>query len=84
MEDIITILNNQRLILIKLDRIEERLIKLENTQDKMDSHIDFIEDVYDNIKHPLNYVTNKVNSYLQLSGSNNQQLEGNESKTTHE
>jgi hypothetical protein len=58
----------------KLDRIEERLIKLEKTQDKMDTHIDFIEDVYDNIKHPLNYVTNKVNNYLQLSNSNNLEL----------
>ncbi len=54
----------------KLDRIEDRLIKLESTQNKMDTHIDFIEDVYENIKHPLNYVTNKVNNYLQYSGSN--------------
>jgi hypothetical protein len=59
----------------KLDRIEERLIKLEKTQDKMDTHIDFIEDVYENIKHPLNYVTNKMNNYLQSPGSNNLPLD---------
>lgn len=46
--NIINLLND---INKKLDRIEERLIKLEKTQDKMDTHIDFIEDVYENIKH---------------------------------
>ncbi len=76
MDDIITILNE---INKKLDRIEERLITLEKTQDKMDTHIDFIEHVYDNVKHPLNYLTNKVNNYLQYSNSNNLPLKDNDS-----
>ncbi len=61
---IINILNN---INNKLDKIEERLIKIEGSQNKMDTHIDFIEDIYDNVKHPLNYITNKVNNYLQYT-----------------
>ncbi len=76
MDDIITILNE---INKKLDRIEERLITLEKTQDKMDTHIDFIEHVYDNVKHPLNYLTNKVNNYLQYSSTNNLALKDNDS-----
>lgn len=44
----------------KLDKI---LALLETDCKKMSSHIDFIEEVYDNIKHPLNFVMNKV-SYL--------------------
>ena len=35
----------------------------------MDTHIDFIEDIYENIKHPLNYVTSKVNNYLSISNN---------------
>jgi hypothetical protein len=73
MEEIITILND---INKKLDRIEERLINLEKIEEKMDTHIDFIEEVYNNIKHPLNYVTNKINNYLQY-GSDNSQLDNN-------
>ena len=79
MEDKTYIINILNEINKKLDRIEERLINLEKTQDKMDTHIDFIEDVYDNIKHPLNYVTNKVNNYLQLSRSNNLELNDHKS-----
>ena len=27
----------------------------------MGSHIDFVEDVYDNVKNPLGFICNKVN-----------------------
>jgi hypothetical protein len=64
MEDKTYIINILNEINKKLDRIEERLIKLERTQDKMDTHIDFIENVYENVKHPLNFVTNKINNYI--------------------
>ena len=69
MEEKTEIINLLNEINKKLDRIEERLIKLENTQTKMDTHIDFIEDIYENIKHPLNYVTSKVNNYLSISNN---------------
>ena len=36
---------------------------------KMGSHINFIESVYDSIRHPLNYICNIINIK-----SNNQQL----------
>lgn len=31
---------------------------------KMGSHIDFIENVYENVKHPLGYICNKVTTYV--------------------
>lgn len=41
---------------------------LKNQCEKMGEHIDFIEDVYDNVKHPLTFICNKIKS---ISGSNN-------------
>ena len=30
---------------------------------KMGTHIDFVEQVYDNVKHPLGYICNRVRYY---------------------
>ena len=35
----------------------------------MGSHIDFIENVYENVKHPLGYITNKI-KYITYSDNN--------------
>lgn len=43
----------------KLDRIEHLLIENKQNCDKMSNHIDFIERVYEYIKKPLFYITNK-------------------------
>mgnify|MGYP004002195991 CR=1 FL=1 len=34
----------------------------------MGQHIDFVENVYDNVKHPLGYITNKI-KYLTSNSS---------------
>ena len=61
---------------VKLENIEneikelkmsvESLIKiietLTNTCSRMDSHINFVEKTYDILKHPLNYITEKVSN----------------------
>ena len=54
-------------ILLKLEKIEEKLDKLmtiveKNTKDcqKMSSHIDFIENVYSGLKSPLEYIRWKL------------------------
>ena len=60
------ICNKDRLdiILEKLEKIEEKLSILEKKTDtnaenceKMSSHIDFIESVYNRLKSPIEYVT---------------------------
>jgi len=49
---------------IKLNRMEQKLDKiielLEKDCKKMVDHIDFVENVYDNIKMPFYYVMDKV------------------------
>ena len=30
----------------------------------MGSHIDFVETVYDNVKHPLGYINNKIKGII--------------------
>ena len=49
----------------RCERIEEKLDKilelLEKDCKKMTDHIDFIENVYDNVKSPFYYLMDKVN-----------------------
>jgi hypothetical protein len=67
---------NQKLDIIinKLDKLEERLNIIEGKQesisigtDNMNNHINFINNVYDNVKRPLSYVTNKINNYIEYN-----------------
>lgn len=44
---------------IKLDRIEKLLNENKSNCDKMSNHIDFIERIYEYIKQPLFYITNR-------------------------
>lgn len=70
----------------KLDSLEYKLIDLEvklnkitdllerdisPNCNKMSSHIDFVDKVYDNVKSPLNFMCNKINI---LSGNDNNSL----------
>jgi uncharacterized protein YaaN involved in tellurite resistance len=50
--------NRIQIIEKKLDRILELL---ESDCKKMRNHIDFVENIYDNIKSPFNYIMNSVN-----------------------
>ena len=63
----------------EIHKIDKRLYSLEEKIDtliltinnnvlhecsKMGSHIDFIENIYENVKHPLGYICNKVTHYV--------------------
>ena len=48
----------------KVDRILELM---ENDCKKMRDHIDFVENVYDNVKTPFNYVMNSVGSLMSIN-----------------
>tara|TARA_A100001015_G_scaffold297222_1_gene378457 strand:+ start:1271 stop:1570 length:300 start_codon:yes stop_codon:yes gene_type:complete len=37
---------------------------------KMGNHIDFVENIYNQIKHPLNYMCNKINVLMYSNDSN--------------
>lgn len=62
-----------------LEKINEKLItienKIENIEKKIDSdivdeckkmgnHINFIENVYENVKHPLGYINTKIKHFI--------------------
>uniref|UniRef100_A0A6C0JBY6 Uncharacterized protein n=1 Tax=viral metagenome TaxID=1070528 RepID=A0A6C0JBY6_9ZZZZ len=60
--------NNVEKIIDKVDSLERKIEDLNKKIDgelldeckKMGSHIDFVEQVYDNVKHPLGYICKKV------------------------
>ena len=59
----------------KLDRILSLLEEdVKPKCDRMGSHINFIESIYDNVKNPLGFICNKVNY---LRGSEPYSLENN-------
>ena len=85
--NLLNINNNIQLINNKLDSFENRLDSLENKINsdvlheckKMGSHIDFVENVYENVKHPLGYITNKI-KYFTSSDNNQYTLTNNNYK----
>lgn len=71
--------NNKHEILNKIEIIDKKIDKLleivetnKTNCEKMEKHITFIENIYDNVKNPLGYLCNKVKT---LSGSSNYSLE---------
>lgn len=70
----------------KLDRIEKILNnEIMNNCNKMSRHIDFIERIYEYIKFPLFFITDKVR-YMTLRSKVNVPIEhsSHETKTTDE
>ena len=48
---------------VKLDKILELLdTDISQNCKKMGNHINFVENIYDNVKYPLEYVCNRFNS----------------------
>lgn len=61
-------------LIIKMDSIENRLDYMEihnkiidERTNKMDYHVDFSFQLYNNIKKPMNYFTNILNKYMGTS-----------------
>jgi hypothetical protein len=49
----------------KLDQILEIIdTKISKSCNKMSSHIDFVENVYDNVKNPLGFICNRVSKLI--------------------
>jgi archaellum component FlaC len=79
MEDILIILDkiDKRLELLedKINKIESYQSNIYNNTYKMEQHINFVEDIYDKVKKPLVYATNKINSYISGPQININELE---------
>ena len=52
----------------KIDKLNERIEKCEISCKKLDEHIIFVEDTYETLKAPLDYVKDKFN-YLRWGDS---------------
>lgn len=66
--EIVDIKNRINNIEVKLDKILLLLeTNIEKNCNKMGEHIEFIENVYSNVKRPLEYVCDKVNSMTYLT-----------------
>ena len=49
----------------KIDKLEKKIDgELLTECKKMGSHIDFVENVYDNVKNPLGFICRKVNNFV--------------------
>ena len=87
---LINLNDNLELTNEKIDNMERKLNKLdvkieEDILDeckKMGSHIDFVEEVYDNVKHPLGYIVKKI-KYLTVGGDSTQYTLTNINKQTN-
>ena len=80
-------------IINRLDRIEKNLDRIEKYLDKLDKKLDnienkdenhrqFINNVYDNVKKPFEYIINKVSYFssnnIELPNRNNNLIEIND------
>ena len=48
----------------KIDNINNRLDGVEVNTNMMGNHIHFVEDVYERVKKPLNYITTRINNMI--------------------
>ncbi len=47
-----------------IDKLQKEIEKMNLNQTKMTQHIDFVENIYENVKHPLGYVCHKISSVI--------------------
>lgn len=47
--------------------LTDEIKKISKSCDKMDSHVDFIDKTYDNLKSPINFIKNKIDAISAIS-----------------
>ena len=70
-EKINVILKKLELIESKLDNLIEQNKKISKETQRMDSHVTFVEGVYDTVKSPFHFMMNRINNISYLTNSNN-------------
>lgn len=51
----------------KIENLERKLDNIHKETQRMDSHVTFVENIYQNVKSPFHYLMNKVNIVSNLS-----------------
>ena len=57
---------NLNLLREEVKLLSDKNDKLTTICSRMDTHIDFVEDTYENLKNPLNFISSKFNSSLKI------------------
>lgn len=86
------IINKLLVLETKINNIEQKLSsdisQISQKCDKMERHIDFVDNVYVNVKKPLEYICNKANSIMSLGfysyNSNNNNNNNNNSNISNQ
>lgn len=55
-------------MLLKLEIIETRLKTIEKSLGVMESHVEFVDGVYDKVRSPLEYITSSINMITGYGG----------------
>lgn len=69
-EKINVILEKLELIESKLDNLIEQNKKISKETQRMDSHVTFVEGVYDMVKSPFHFMMNRINKISYLTNNN--------------
>lgn len=56
---LLEILSEIKIINKKIDKLQQELIENKNVCKKMNDHIDFIEETYDSLKKPIDYIKDR-------------------------
>lgn len=56
----IRILDEIKQLRKEVKELSDKIDNIDNSCSKMDSHINFVEDTYDNLKNPINIVSNLI------------------------
>jgi 8-oxo-dGTP pyrophosphatase MutT (NUDIX family) len=67
MDKIDLILNKLEMMESEMKTIKQEILEIKEQTTKMDHHVDFIDDVYERVKHPLDFVVSKYNSLVRIT-----------------
>lgn len=65
-ESFTKILTELRLIRCELEKLDKRIEVMEKDCNKMTGHVDFVENIYEQVKRPFHYIVNKVGTVMKL------------------
>ena len=72
LEDIKLLIGNlEKLVIEKFDALEKKIDLINESSTKMNSHINFVEETYNTLQMPLNYLKKSVE---RLTGSSSKDL----------
>lgn len=69
MDKIDLILNKLDMMETEMKSIKQEILEIKDQTTKMDQHVDFVDGVYEQVKHPLDFVVAKYNSVMRINSN---------------